>query len=410
MKERILNNFGLKVLAVVFAILLWLTIINVIDPSEPKVISGIPVEMLNEEALTSLGYTFEVIEGNTVSITVTGPKSKIDGMTAADFYASADLSKISELSDYVDITVKCIKSGINQNNLTIELRNDTVKINIENRESRTLDVDVDIIGTPAAGYTVGEYDVSPMSIKITGAESVIESIDRIAVEYDINGASLDVSDNLEVKLYDEDDNEISTEGLTLSRDTVRVKIPLLIKKVVPINYAHLGNVREGYKIAKMTCSIESAVIAGTAESVDAISSIDLPAELINVSDISEDTTYSVRISHYIPSSVKLISDQIISEVIVDVEPLVTKKFDVPVENITIENMNSSYKYEFDKKSISVTYTGLGTDIENITAAGIKASVDVTGLTRGTNTLRVLFENANNCTVVGEYTVDVTVSR
>ncbi len=410
MKEKILNNFGLKLLAVVFAILLWLTIINVIDPSEPKTISGIPVELLNQEALTDRGYTFQVIEGNTVAITVTGPKSKIDTLTATDFVAYADISKISELSDYVDIEVKCTKSGISQSNLTIDLRNDTVKIDIENRESRTMDVDVNIIGTPAAGYAIGEYDVSPMSIKLTGAESIIQSIARVEAEYDINGASLDVSENLELKLFDEDGNELSKDGLTLSRDTVRVKIPLLIKKVVPVNYAHSGTVREGYKIAKMTCSIESAVIAGSADAVDAISSIDLPAELINVSDIYEDATYSVRISHYIPSSVKLISDAIISEVVVDVEPLVTKKIDVPVSNITIENKNNSYKYEFAKKSISVTYTGLSADIENITATGIKASIDATGLEKGANTVKVLFENANNCTVVGEYTIDVNVSR
>lgn len=409
MKERILNNFGLKILAVVFAIVLWVTIINVVDPTDDKIISGIPVEFLNKETLTDLGYTFEVLEGNTISITVYGPTSKIDTLTSADFYASADFSTINPLSDYVDIDVRCTKASVSSNDLRITLKTNAVKINIENRESRTIDVSVNLTGTPAYGYTAGDYDISPMSIKITGAESVVESIAKVTAEYDIEDVSMDISDNVKLKLYDEDGNEISKSGLVLSKDEVRLKVPLLIKKVIPVNYAYTGTVKEGYKVSKITYSIENVVIAGTAAAVEAIDSIDLPAELIDISDLNEDATYTVRISHYVPSNVKIISD-VVSEVLVNVEPLITKAFEVPVDNIEIVNANDAYEYNFTRNSISVTYSGLSTDIENITIAGISASVDVSGLAPGNRTVRVQLDNVNNCTVVGEYTLAVTVSR
>ena len=282
-------------------------------------------------------------------------------------------------------------------------------INIENRESRTLDVEVNLVGNPASGYTIGDYDVSPMSIKITGAASMVDSVAHVVAEYDVEGASLDISDSVTLRLYDENDLPIDTEGLILSKSEVRLKVPLLIKKVIPINYAYTGTVKEGYKISKITPSIENIVIAGTASAIANISSIDLPADLINVSDLDQSKTFTVRISHYVPANVKIISD-VLSEVQVDVEALVTKNFQLPTDKITIDNSNDAYKYSFSRNSISVTYSGLSADIENIAIAGITAKVDVAGLGVGTHSVKVALENTNGCTVVGEYTATIVISR
>lgn len=409
MKEKLINNFGLKILAVLFAIFLWITIINVNDPNDSRQIYNIPVEMLNVESLTELGYTFEVLEGSTITANIWGPTSVIAGLTSQDFYASADFSKISPLSDYVDIDIKCVKPSVSDSNITVTPRTSAVKINIENRESRTLDVEVNLVGTPATGYTLGDYDVSPMSIKLTGAASTVDSVAHVVAEYDVEGASLDISDSVTLRLYDENDLPIDTEGLILSKSEVRLKVPLLIKKVIPINYAYTGTVKEGYKISKITPSIENIVIAGTASAIANISSIDLPADLINVSDLDQSKAFTVRISHYVPANVKIISD-VLSEVQVNVEALVTKNFQLPTDKITIDNSNDAYKYSFSRNSISVTYSGLSADIENIAIAGITAKVDVAGLGVGTHSVKVTLENTNGCTVVGEYTATIVISR
>ena len=38
--KRITNNFGLKVLAVVFAIVIWLVVVNIEDPEKTKTPAG----------------------------------------------------------------------------------------------------------------------------------------------------------------------------------------------------------------------------------------------------------------------------------------------------------------------------------------------------------------------------------
>lgn len=410
MKEKILNNFGLKVISVVLAIILWVTIINVSDPSTPKQISGIPVNMINQDTLKEQGYTYTILEGNTVAITVYGPKSIVDDLVASDFYATADFSKIGQFSDFVDIDVQCIKA-IPQSNLDIKLRNSEVKINVENREVRNIDVEVRLTGMPAEGYTPGDFDISPISIKVTGAASEVASISKIMAEYDIEGASFDISDTVAIRLFDEEGEEISKKNLVLSRDTVRLKVPILVKKKVPVNYAMTGNVKEGYKISKINYSINEVEIAGTQNAVDAINSIDLPADLINVTDLTTAADYTVRLSHYVPSNVRILADDVLSEVKVEVEPIVTKEFTIPTTNISIENEDDALNYTFLRDSIVVKYAGLSADIAKLSNNSITGKIDVSGLGIGNRTMPITFATTvGECTLVGDYYVNIAIVK
>ena len=79
------NNTGMKILSVFIAILIWLLVANINDPVRTERFSGIPVQIINENALTSLGYAYEVLEGDEVSITVEGKRSVLNDMSASDF-------------------------------------------------------------------------------------------------------------------------------------------------------------------------------------------------------------------------------------------------------------------------------------------------------------------------------------
>ena len=68
MKNKITTNLFLKVLSVIMAFLFWLVIINMIDPTVAKTFRDIPVEILNENVITSANQVFEVESGDTVML------------------------------------------------------------------------------------------------------------------------------------------------------------------------------------------------------------------------------------------------------------------------------------------------------------------------------------------------------
>ena len=106
MKEKIFRNFSLKILSALCAIVLWTIIVNIYDPTMGVTISTVPVQLINTESLTDKGYTYEITDGSKISVYVSGPKSVITDIKAADIVATADLSRITAFADYADIDVK----------------------------------------------------------------------------------------------------------------------------------------------------------------------------------------------------------------------------------------------------------------------------------------------------------------
>ena len=98
MKNRIMKNLWLKLLALVVAFIVWLVIINITDPTISRQFTDIPVDILNENVITSANQVYEVESGKTVDVTVKGKRSFIEELAEEDFYASADLSKLSTVN------------------------------------------------------------------------------------------------------------------------------------------------------------------------------------------------------------------------------------------------------------------------------------------------------------------------
>ena len=111
MKEKIFRNFSLKILSALCAIVLWTIIVNIYDPTMGVTISTVPVQLINTESLTDKGYTYEITDGSKISVYVSGPKSVITDIKAADIVATADLSRITAFADYADIDVKVVKDS-----------------------------------------------------------------------------------------------------------------------------------------------------------------------------------------------------------------------------------------------------------------------------------------------------------
>ena len=77
MKEKILKNWGLKLMAVLLAFLVWFLVANIEDYTVTKTITGIPVEILNENAITDQDMVYDIVQGKTVDVKVEGRRSVV---------------------------------------------------------------------------------------------------------------------------------------------------------------------------------------------------------------------------------------------------------------------------------------------------------------------------------------------
>ena len=408
MKEKIFNNLSLKIVSAVFAVILWTVIVNIYDPNTSYTFSNITVQLTNTESLTEKDYTFEVVDGGKISVTVSGPKSVVTDLKTSDIVATADLSKVTAFTDFVDIYVQVVKDGQVLNDVEAIPRTSALKLSIENRDTKTYAVNINTTGTPSSGYAVASTSSSPTYIKVTGPTSLVENVASVGVTVDISGAEGTVTAQPDIIMYDADGEVISDDDLELSSKTADVTVEMSRIKTVPIVAGTSGTPADGCVVTDITLSQTSAVIAGTQDALAKIESITVPSSVISVEGLSEDKSYTVRLSDYVSSGVKIVSDTRL-QVTVKIASASTKTVHISSGDIKINNIPSGYNVVLEGSGIDVIIVGMDTLLNSISSSDISCSIDASGLAVGTHSVSVSINAPDGCSVSGSSSVNVTVS-
>ena len=408
MKEKIFNNLSLKIVSAVFAVILWTVIVNIYDPNTSYTFSNITVQLVNTQSLTEKNYTFEVVDGGKISVTVSGPKSVVTDLKTSDIAATADLSKVTAFTDYVDIQVQVVKDGQVLNNVEAVPRTSALKLSIENRDTNTYAVNVNTTGTPANGYAVASTTTSPTYIKVTGPTSLVEGVASVGVNVDVSGAKGTVNTQSDINMYDSDGNIITNEELEMSSETADVIVEMARTKTVPVVVKTSGTPSQDCVVTGTSLSQTSVVISGQQEALSKIDNITIPSSAVSVDGLSEDKTYTFKLTDYVPSGVKIVSDSRL-QVTVKISKASTKTVHISSDAIKIENVSSGYNAVIEGAGIDVIISGTGTILENISATDITCNVNAAGLSAGTHSVDVSVSVPDGCSVSGNSSVKLTLS-
>jgi YbbR domain-containing protein len=408
MKEKIFNNLSLKIVSAVFAVILWTVIVNIYDPNTSYTFSNITVQLVNTQSLTEKNYTFEVVDGGKISVTVSGPKSVVTDLKTSDIAATADLSKVTAFTDYVDIQVQVVKDGQVLNNVEAVPRTSALKLSIENRDTNTYAVNVNTTGTPANGYAVASTTTSPTYIKVTGPTSLVEGVASVGVDVDVSGAKGTVNTQSDINMYDSDGNIIANEELEMSSETADVIVEMARTKTVPVVVKTSGTPSQDCVVTGTSLSQTSVVISGQQEALSKIDNITIPSSAVSVDGLSEDKTYTFKLTDYVPSGVKIVSDSRL-QVTVKISKASTKTVHISSDAIKIENVSSGYNAVIEGTGIDVIISGTGTILENISATDITCNVNAAGLSAGTHSVDVSVSVPDGCSVSGNSSVKLTLS-
>lgn len=408
MKEKIFNNLSLKIVSAVFAVILWTVIVNIYDPNTSYTFSNITVQLVNTQSLTEKNYTFEVVDGGKISVTVSGPKSVVTDLKTSDIAATADLSKVTAFTDYVDIQVQVVKDGQVLNNVEAVPRTSALKLSIENRDTNTYAVNVNTTGTPANGYAVASTTTSPTYIKVTGPTSLVEGVASVGVDVDVSGAKGTVNTQSDINMYDSDGNIITNEELEMSSETADVIVEMARTKTVPVVVKTSGTPSQDCVVTGTSLSQTSVVISGQQEALSKIDNITIPSSAVSVDGLSEDKTYTFKLTDYVPSGVKIVSDSRL-QVTIKISKASTKTVHISSDAIKIENVSSGYNAVIEGTGIDVIISGTGTILDNVSATDITCNVNAAGLSAGTHSVDVSVSVPDGCSVLESSSVKLTLS-
>lgn len=390
----ITNNFGLKIMAIVFAAVLWLVVVNIEDPDK-TVKYTIPVTIENAEYLTKMDKTYDVLnDSDQITFAVTGKRSVIKELSESDFTATANMDNINEDMTQIPITVTASRY---KNQIEIVKRTSYMQIKVENLVTRKFAINVKTEGSTAAGYSVGQTVVTPEKVTVTGAESLIDQIASAQVAVDVSDAEESIATNGDIELLDAQGKTISQERLTLNRTRAAVDVTILMGKSVPIKIETSGTPPQGYECTEVSGSVSKVQLTGSAEVLDRIEELKVTSTRLDISDATASFQVTLNLSSYLPDGVFLADGEPTSvDISVKIAGEETKSFSVPTDNITVRNLPDDLTLEFVNDTFSVKLTGLRDELDNISASSLKATLDASDLTEGTHTVPVQ--------ISGDYTV------
>ena len=409
--RSVTNNFGLKIIALLFAIALWLVVVNIDDPVNSTNFST-TISIENSNYMTDQGKYFEVLDADmTVSFRVSVKRSYLKNLSNTDFKAVADMKNIEEVDGKyrvpIDITATRYASSVNFTGAT-QYR----EVSVENLVKKQFSITGASTGTPADNYALGTLKVSPNVLKVTGPESIVAQIDAVQATIDVSGAAGDLTDSVTPILFDEDGNQIDASKLTFNIDKVTIEADILDVRNLMVDVSTTGTVADGYVCTDVTVNPSKIAVKGSASALNAATNIEIPASVIDINGATENIVKTVDITEYLPEGVELVnSDDHNVEVTAIVEQIVTEDYAIPVGNITIENVKDGETAAIEGTSVTVTLRGLRSDLDALLADNIKGTIDVTGLGEGTHSVTLkLNVDGSVYKTDGPLTVTVVITK
>ena len=347
-RYNLTTNLGLKVIAFIFAALLWLIVVNLDNPVVSKTFREIPVTIVNDDIITSAGDVYQVVGEQSVSVVVYATRDISQELEAEDIVATADVTEMDTATGLIPIEISIPDYSGDYESAEAVPRNLTIQR--EKSGKKVLSLSVKAENDPADGYILGNMTVEPEQVTLTGAESVLAQIARAEARVNVEGMTADQKAKAELRLYDADGNVLNPPQIEndLGEEGITVSVEVLKLKSVPIVLDVTGTPAEGYKYTGGTSTPENLQVCGKSADLEGFDEIEISGPVLDVSGASDTIEKNIDISEYLPEGVRLAEQDLGTvKVTLKVEQEGTRSIDFLVSSLRINNLSEKLQVNYE---------------------------------------------------------------
>lgn len=371
------NKWAIRVMSLIFAVSLFFFVNietntaktnNAVVPNsseETQVLDDVPLDVkIDSDEYVVSGVPDEV------TVSFKGKKSKLTPtVRQRNFGVYVDLRGLEEGEHTVEIQDENIPKDLESN-----IDPETIDIEIEKRATRefTLHADVANEDQLPTGYELGDIEVSPETVQVVSAESVMNEVAMVKAYIDVKDVKESI-DNKEVPInvYDSQGNDLN---VNIEPENAEVSVDVdHPSKTVPLHVETSGDLPDGYDTKEIKAEDEIEIFGKS----DALHDVEeISTEKIDLSEMNESTETDVEIDfpedvtaeeETVPVEIELEKTEELDDITIDVKGDTDKKvtFDEPEE-----------------KEVSVKATGLDDVMKDLEKSDLTASIDVSDLNEG----------------------------
>lgn len=410
---KIKNNIALKIIALVFAVLLWWAVANIDDPIVSKSFRT-TVSVVHPEVVTNVGKSYH-IEDSTQNITVTvkARRSVTEAVKAKNIRATADFREMQDSSIPIRVTIKGYEGQYEE----VLANPQNLRVTTEDTQKKTFPITAVTGGEVSSGYVLGDVTVKPQSIDISGPRTVIGRITKVVAKVDVSALSENTTLNAELIYYDSAENIIDDSLLSSNCDKngVKVQVKLLETKKISLKFdTSQIETASGYLFQEISVNQKEITVCADSDILDSMSELEIPGSALAKKKLKSNKDVIVDISQYLPDGVVLQDEDAGSVVVtIIVDKSGTKSILLPVRSIRVNGISDELELSYGpEQEVELNFRGKDENLAKLTESNIIAIIDLAEYTKeGTYKVPVqLLEMPDGCKYLGKAKVQVVLSK
>lgn len=371
------RNLGLKIVAFVFAILLWAYVLVALNPMRSKSIDDVPITLEGYTDLLSRNLILVNSDLGLADVEVNATITNHSELDESRINCRAYLSTISAKGTYrlpLSVTV--------QSNLgtVASVTPRTVTVEVDNLIVKTVPVKLELVGTLPEGYEIVSESMAS-TITIEGAARYIEPTVRAVATVDLTDRTTNVEESVDVTFYDKEDNEVVV--VTRSKNTPNVTVRLALSAYKRVNIQQSVSLTDDtYYTLASEVSPSSVVLYGSSDILATIDSISTQNLVLPATE----NVVTRELGLVLPEGVTLKRGQssTATVTVAVAERMGERLLEVP---LTYTNLNGEMLIADGAPTyVTVLATGTLRQLEQLTVDHFTAQVDLTGYGPGEWTL------------------------
>ena len=385
------QNLGYKLLSVVLAMVMWSYVITS-NPTitRDKWINNVEISLTGQSTLRDRGFAISTDTSalSSASVKVEVAQSSYGRVNSENVRVELDVSGIRQSGkQQVELT------GVTAYGRAVEVVPESVELDVELLDQRYVPVNVELVGEKAEGKWYNVSRINPSQITVSGPASLVQQVTSAQVNMEVTDNVTSVVRAEPFVLLDASGNEMDSESLVCSTNSVNVGMDIYPTKVLNVSTdiakVISGEPAEGYHVESIEVQPESIEVA------------ELVPESIDVTGLTQ--SFSTRVSVSKLNDVKNLSSNQVNVTVHIVEEDTTKRFsNVPR---TVVGVGEGLKARVEKTNLTVMVTGPYSVVQGLSRGDLIATVDVSGLKAGEYQLPVKVSVDNQPELTFECTPD-----
>lgn len=287
------HNFGYKLLALLFAVILHFYVAGLTNARPPHILI-LPLTVRNLPP----GLILDTANLPSVTLTLDGSSEEISRLTDTTVTAWVDLSHAREgMTNPLPVHVAGLPASV-----SVENEPPPLSLALETRRRRQMLIGADTIGIAPAGYSLAPPIITPREAVISGTHQAVGSVARLVVQADPDQPPGAVDEDFTVAALDASGSPVG--DVTVTPPTAHVRLDLvrsLYRKTLIVSANVVGTLAAPYRFGNIEVLPATVTAEGRPEQLVRVGT--LTTQPIDVTGATGDVVQ--RVTPIVPAGVTI---------------------------------------------------------------------------------------------------------